>query len=535
MNHLSRREFLTAALGTSVALAACQRKPSALPFGGELLGQNAKRGHKLRDGFRPPPVRREKVAVAIVGAGMAGLSAAWKLERKGLRDFTVLELEDHFGGTSASGQSAVSGYPWGAHYVPVPLPGEADLTDLLTEVGAITGFDASGHPIVAEDQLCRAPHERLFMAGEWFEGLYPRYAATREDLRQLRAFEAEMSRWVGVRDAQGRRGFAIPTATCGRSPELQGLDRMSMAELLAARGWDSERLRWYVEYACRDDYGCQLETTSAWAGVFYYTARVEKPGGPGAPFVTWPRGNGHLAQHLASVAGKRLRTGVAVTDVIPRDDGVELHAWDAAKGEAFAIDAEHAVFAAPQFLAARLVKPYRERPPAHLAQLSYSSWLTANLTLRRRPQEWSFPLAWDNVFYESKSLGYVVDTHQTGKDYGSSVWTYYLPLPDPDPKRARQLLLTADWKHWAQAIVDDLRRAHPDIDACIERMDIWRWGHAMVRPTPGLFTSGALPAARAPLGRLRFANTDLSGMALFEEAQHWGVQAAEAILAERAR
>ncbi len=57
----------------------------------------------------------------------------------------------------------------------------------------------------------------------------------------------------------------------------------------------------------------------------------------------------------------------------------------------------------------------------------------------------------------------------------------------------------------------------------------------MVRPTPGLLRGGTLELARAPLGRLHFANTDLSGMALFEEAQAWGVRAAEAILAARAK
>ena len=49
----------------------------------------------------------------------------------------------------------------------------------------------------------------------------------------------------------------------------------------------------------------------------------------------------------------------------------------------------------------------------------------------------------------------------------------------------------------------------------------------------GLYDVRTLQAARAPLGRLHFAHTDLSGMALFEEAQAWGVRAADAILAER--
>ncbi|HMK74372.1 MAG TPA: FAD-dependent oxidoreductase [Myxococcaceae bacterium] len=532
MNALSRREFLTACLGAGAAAAACRRAPS-IRFEGQLLGQSAGLGHRLRDGIRPPPVRRERTGVAILGAGMAGLSAAWRLERRGLTDFTVLELEEEPGGTSRSGRNAFTPFPWGAHYVPAPLEERSDLSELLREMQVVEGVDAGGRPVVGEPFLCRAPQERLFFAGAWQEGLYPRYGASAEDLRQLRRFEAEMDRFVGARDARGRRVFSLPAAGSGRSPELDALDRMSMAEFLDRRGLKSPRLRWYVEYACRDDYCSLLADTSAWAGVFYFASRVERPGVPASELVTWPSGNGAIAAHLAAVAGRRVRTSVLVTDVVPRPDGVEVHAFDVARGEAFALDAEDAVFALPQFLAGRLLAPYRERPPPHLASFTYCPWVVANLTLRARPEEQGFPLAWDNVLHDSGSLGYVVATHQSGRDYGPTVWTWYLPLTDPDPRRARELLLSADWKHWAEVVVGDLRRAHPGIEALIERLDVWRWGHAMVRPAPGLLRGGALEAARAPLGRLHFANTDLSGMALFEEAQAWGVRAADAILARR--
>lgn len=54
----------------------------------------------------------------------------------------------------------------------------------------------------------------------------------------------------------------------------------------------------------------------------------------------------------------------------------------------------------------------------------------------------------------------------------------------------------------------------------------------MIRPTPGLIWGGSLNEARKPLGRVHFANTDLSGVALFEEAHAHGLRAADAILAE---
>jgi protoporphyrinogen oxidase len=526
--------MLTALVGAPAALAACRHAARPPTFSGRLLGQDAALGHRLRDGFRPAPTEPpQEVGVLVLGAGPAGLSAAWKLRRSGCDDVRVLDLEAQPGGTSTSGRNAVSAYPWGAHYVPVPLPHSRALIELFDEMGVIEDRDATGQVRVREELLCRAPQERLFRAGVWSEGLYPHLGATVEDARQLRAFEAEVNRWVDFRDPQGRRAFAVPLAYGAEHPDLDALDRLSMADWLRQHQLTSERLRWYVEYACRDDYGATLETTSAYAGLLYFAARVERAGTRAAEFVTWPEGNGRLVEHLSRPLGERLSTRMAVTDVRPTDTGVEVWAFDAERQRPVAYRAQHAVFAMPRHLAARLIGPWRESPPSFLSAFESSAWMVANLTLRDRPREESFPLSWDNVLYDSKSLGYVVATHQTGKDYDASVWTYYLPFVEGEPRAARQTLLSADWAHWADAVVADLGRAHPDLAGLIENLDVWRWGHAMVRPTVGLLRGAALRAAREPLGRLHFAHTDLSGVALFEEAQYWGVHAAEAILRER--
>ena len=49
----------------------------------------------------------------------------------------------------------------------------------------------------------------------------------------------------------------------------------------------------------------------------------------------------------------------------------------------------------------------------------------------------------------------------------------------------------------------------------------------MIRPRPGFVWSDARRRAAEPHGAIHFANTDLSGVALFEEALHHGVRAAE--------
>ena len=122
--------------------------------------------------------------------------------------------------------------------------------------------------------------------------------------------------------------------------------------------------------------------------------------------------------------------------------------------------------------------------------IAYSPWLTANLTLDRWPRERGLEPAWDNVLYDSPALGYVVATHQTVRSrVDRTVWTYYWALAEGTPAENRKLLLERDWAYWKEAILNDLSRAHPDIRACVSRIDIMRIGHAMARPTPGFLKS----------------------------------------------
>ena len=83
--------------------------------------------------------------------------------------------------------------------------------------------------------------------------------------------------------------------------------------------------------------------------------------------------------------------------------------------------------------------------------------------------------------------------------------------------------------------VEFLERAHPEIRTLTQRLDVMRWGHAMIRPRPGFVWGGARLRESQPFGSVHFANTDLSGLALFEEAQDHGLRAAEEVLAASGR
>jgi hypothetical protein len=538
-NTFTRREILAAFLGVPVALAACRSSKAPQFPTGEIVGASDGIGHRIRDGLSVVPAADnwQRPGVVIAGGGVAGLSAARHLVNSGFEDFVLLELESAPGGTARSGTSSLVSYPWGAHYLPAPLRENSTLIALLDEMGILEGRDSEGEPIVAEQFLCRDPEERVFFRGRWYEGLYLRAGASRDDLSQLEKFYAEVNRWVGWRDSRNRRAFGIPVETSSDDAEVIGLDRITMAEWMQRRDLNSPRLRWLVDYACRDDYGLTVDQTSAWAGLFYFASRVAKPGAESQPLITWPEGNGRLVSHLYNQVKTKVLLGMAATQIVPTDTngkaGVDVIAISEKSQEVTGFHTQQVIFAAPQFLTSYIIRDYREYAPAHVAEFQYGTWMVANLFLRDRPLSRGFPLAWDNVLYESPSLGYVTATHQRGLDHGPTVLTYYYPMCDANPRAAREKLLQMDWRSCADVTLTDLSRAHSDIRALVERLDVMRWGHAMIRPRPGFVWGGARAAAAKQFRGVHFAHTDLGGVALFEEAFYHGIRAAEEVLAAR--
>ena len=537
-NSLTRREVLAAFLGIPAAMAACRSTDVPPLPPGEIVGASDRLGHMLRDGLQVtvPEERWERVSVVIVGGGVAGLTAAWRLMKSGFEDFVLLELEAAPGGTARSGSSSLVSYPWGAHYLPAPTKENSSLVSLLDEMGILEGRDDAGEPVVAEQFLCRDPEERTYYRGYWYEGLYLLSGASRDDLAQFEAFDQEVNAWVAWRDGQGRRAFAIPVAAGSDDAEVTALDKISMAEWLDRKGWTSPRLRWLINYGCRDDYGLTIERTSAWAGLFYFASRVPRPGDESRPLITWPEGNGRLVAHLYDAVRSKVRLGLAASEIIPVDPlgrrGVDLIAVSSDGHTSAGFHADRVIFAAPQFLTRYLIRPYRDDPPLGVAEFEYSAWMVANLFLRDRPQSRGFPLAWDNVIYDSPtSLGYVVATHQRGLDHGPTIFTYYYPLTDLAPREARMKLLGAGRDEWADVTLTDLNRAHIEIRTLVERLDVMRWGHAMISPRPGFVWSEARTKASHPFRGIHFAHSDLSGIALFEEAFYHGIRAAEEVLA----
>jgi glycine/D-amino acid oxidase-like deaminating enzyme len=532
----SRRRFLagslggvalaTTALGAGAPIIAGHAGRRAIPGG--IKGASWQIGHRLRqDAGTTTPTDIIDTDIAIIGGGIAGLSAAWKLARSGFNRFQLVEMEAETGGNARSGRNDVSAYPWGAHYVPIASLESKPLVELFVDLGLITGFDTQGLPIYDTLQICSDPQERLFIRGRWQEDIVPALGVPEAERQQMKQFFEHVETLRSSKGADGKPLFAIPVDASSQDQAWLDLDRRTIKDYLLAHGWDSSHLHWYINYCCRDDYGTRHDQVSAWAGLHYFAARRGRAANVDAQaVVTWPQGNAWLADRLAAGFADRIRRDQLATRLARTTDGVEIDLADAAGGKTSRIRAKAAILCVPQFIAQHLA-PFL-MAPADSASFTYAPWMVAAITLDRKPAGPGTALAWDNVAYGGKSLGYVLATHQSlDMMQEQTVISLYWPLSDGAPKDERQAALSRSYDDWQDMIVAELETLHPGIHQHISNIGVWLWGHGMIRPLPGFIWGEARRQAARPQPPIFRAHSDLSGISIFEEAQHRGVAAAE--------
>ncbi|MGA3043106.1 MAG: FAD-dependent oxidoreductase, partial [Bryobacteraceae bacterium] len=98
----TRRQFVA---GGCAALAGMTAKGDR-KITGAFVNDAFVRGHQIRDRAPVPAAQREeRIPLVIVGGGIAGLSAAWRLQKRGFSDFVLLEMNDQAGGNARSGEN----------------------------------------------------------------------------------------------------------------------------------------------------------------------------------------------------------------------------------------------------------------------------------------------------------------------------------------------------------------------------------------------------------------------------------------------
>ncbi|WP_298603670.1 NAD(P)-binding protein [Zoogloea sp.] len=536
---IGRRRFLaTAAAAGLAALPGCRRlEHLGIPI--TVLRPGMEAGHGLRAGApRPTPQREIHTGVAILGSGIAGLSAAWRLAREGHDDFLLVEGPEPFGNAAGGQFDSPSGplaFPRGAHYLPLPSLESKPVRELLHELGVIEADPFGPRPRFSEAALVHAPDERLYFAGAWRDGLLPTAHVGTDEAAQHARFLAETARLTQATGADDRRAFCVPLALSSTDPVFRRLDGITFRAWLAAEGYTSPSLHTYLDYVCRDEYGATPDKVSAWAGLHYFASRGgQATNAPDGSLLTWPDGLAFLARGLAArVPAARQLAGHALAVEADRQ-GVSILCTTA--DGPVRIHARRAICAMPLHVAARVVgniRDYGFDPAAHLPP--QAPWLVASFLLEGFPPEPAdAPLAWDNVIAGSRGLGWVVSTHQLIRAArpAHTVFTAYRALADQTPQDARAWLATAPVEALFELAAEELRSHYGPLEMWrrTRAVEICLRGHGMSVPACGSLGNPGLAALREADGQLLFAHSDLSGYSVFEEAAWWGDRAARKVL-----
>lgn len=525
-----RRNFvkgIAASLLLIPFLQFCSDKIAVLML--RLSGTNHLLGHRLWIKDFPKPTEHIQIPYLIIGGGISGLSAAREFHKNGISDFLLLEMADHLGGNSSNGQNKYSKYPLGAHYLPLPNMEDKKLLEFLEEENIIKGYNKKGFPIFDELQLTFAPDERLFYKNNWQEGVVPKEGNSAEDDKEFIRFFKEMDAFRIAKGNDQKYLFDIPVSLSSKDESVRSLDKITMQEWFENNNFKSKPLFNYIDYCCKDDFGLGIEFVSAWAGIHYFAGRKQNAtSDKNDSVLTWPEGNARLANHLKKYTEKKTLKNHLVYEVKVENNKVTVRAFDDVKKVSVEIIAKKVIMATPQFVNQYLIKDRKE----FTKKFHYTPWLLASLTVNDLSDNFSFPLSWDNVIYEAKGLGYVYAQHQTlNQVQEKKVITYYYSFSSVDLKKTRKEIYKKDKEYWKQLVFNDLKIAHPDIEDLTEEMEVFLLGHGMISPVPDfIFGQAKENAAKSIENRIYFAHTDLSGISIFEEGFHQGINAVKQIL-----
>ena len=518
---MRRRVFLrllaAQAAATAFGCGPGQREGEipALPDPDRWLGDDFSLGHRIRGGALDlsNAAPGKTCDAIVVGGGISGLAAAWRLARSG-RSVLVLEQAAVAGGNAKSERWGEIDYAIGAAYFCDP-EGDEDLSALYTDLGLRT---ADGRMTVAEVPGGEAVHEGRIVRDLWTGESDPASAA---DFGRIR------DEWAGMFD---RRYPAVPWSpkTTGWSrAEFERMDRTpfsrTLDELRAPR-----HVRAYCEHYCWSAFGGAASEVSSYAPLNFLTAEFGN-------LFALPGGNAGVAHRLVrrlEALGVEIRTRAIAGSIRTAGTGAEVRALEPDGPRLHRAGA--CVVAVPRFMTKRIVDDYPAARLDEVSRMKWRSYVVGNLLLRGRPGKgWYDAYRIDDC--DPRSIGWtdlILADHvkESAADY--CVITAYRPLPWDDARPGLEAEETP--KRYRAELLRDVAPALPALglrESQIAGSTFARWGHPMVLARPGQLSDGSLERVSAPLTSISFAQQDRYGLPAIEPAIHAGLDAAAEALA----
>jgi spermidine dehydrogenase len=552
--------------------------------------------HRLRDA-RAPSLEDaidtgDRFDVVIVGAGLAGLSAAHHFKRLNPSGRCLL-LDNHpvFGGEAKRNELEVDGVrlmgPQGSNDFTV-RPATGDHDDYFSALGIPREFeyapqagdiraplDNYGFMHWVQDRYSVGHFFREDQGGRWVRNLWDDVAqapwsdAVRDGFRRWRTARVEEHR---------------PADADAADEPPRWLDRITLKEYYEDVLGLPPEVTAYVDPILASIIGLGCDAVSAWWGYHFALPGFGAPSRyDGVTFHSFPGGNTGIARYfvknlrpdsiegtleLGDVIGGhtdfasldregeavRIRLAATVIDVRhagPRDASERVRVTYLYGGRAYTVEAAGVVMASGGWMN-RYVLP--DLPDSH--QAAYETFhhapiLVANVALRN----WQFleRLGIAACLYEG-DLGFSCNIRRPmyagsyrppfGPNH-PTLLTFYITFEAPGPSaaeqgaRGRTELLSTRFAEYERRLRTQMFELFGDAGfdpaADIAGLVLNRWGHAYVAPGPGFFFgSGGEPAPaeviREPFGRIAIGHSELRGHQNWTGATAEGRRAVEAVL-----
>ncbi len=469
----TRRDFIRYVVAGSVA-AGCpvdlELMAEPEPVRPEVHGEENEVCHQVRDGrrFRRPPISAG-YDVVIVGGGISGLSAAYFLKD---RDYLLLEKEGHFGGNAYVEEFAGQAYATGSAFVTAD---ETTLVELAKEIGL---------EMLPVNQRDGTIVKGEFIPDIWNEGAdrLPYPASVRESFKKFR-----------------RAMLAISTK--GREQEF---DHQRFSKYL--RGYAPEVTAWWDGFG-PSNWGARSHETSALVGVNAMHWVSSEDGSD--PRVAWPGGNGAISKRLAEILTTKypqhMVGGATIVAVEPQKDEVEVTYVH--QGAVRCVRATAVIMATPKFITAHIVAGLPARQKAAMRRMRYIPYPVVNLIFDKPVFRGGYDTWCPGSAFTDMVVADWTIRNRRGYQARYNILTCYTPLTEYD---RGWLLRESGCRAIARKVLRDFQKLKPEFRVDPVEVRIYRRGHPMYMSTPGMHTR-LIPAARQPLERVFFANTDSEG------------------------
>lgn len=462
-----------------------------------------------------PPVEAE-VPVVIVGGGIGGLISAYSL-----RDYhpIVLEQADRFGGNAKGESWRGTDYALGSAYFCQPEAG-SDLDRLYRAIGM------DGHYRVKTDE------DPVAWRGEINTAFWKQGGPYKQLAGYLKDCLAEQN------------GQQYPDMPCRSSQARAIVDRFDHEDFLShvtakAGGRLPDSLRALVEHYCWSSLGGSAHEISAAAGVNFLAAEF-------GPICTAPGGNAAMAERLLqkslqTIPRENFRPGSLVVKVATDADGA-LVVYQSPDAKLHTVRAKAVVMACPKFVAARILDGIESKRQAAIKQLTYRSYLVANVLLRK-PNYRDFY----DLFLLGDAADAAHDSRQASQRQGATdvvfanfaspsrdhaVLTLYRALPY-DGARAELLVPGAHQRfrdEFQQQIAETILPLIGFAPRDVTGIRLTRWAHPLPLAKTGIYRHGIVDTLRAPFReRVFFAEQDNWMLPAVESAAHEALTAAEKV------